>query len=326
MNFGGPQSLDEVESFLINLFSDPYIFTYPSYVRKILAWYLTRKRLEHVKKNYALMGGKSPLVESTQKQSEALKNILGDMYGVFYAMRYSSPSIPEVISQLKKVKPQEILLLPLYPHFSMTTTLSCFKAWEEESRKQGFSYPTHKVCCYPRNKGYIKAHSDLILKTYESIKVKERVRLLFSAHGIPLKFVQKGDPYVSHIKISCSEILKNFREAKHSFSDVALCFQSRVGPLKWTTPYLEDEIKRAAGDKKDVLVVPISFVGEHIETLVELDLDYKKLAESLGVGFYRVPALETHPSFIKGLTELVHLSSRTPSACSLENLQCWRRR
>ena len=325
LNFGGPQSLDEVEGFLKNLFTDPYIFRYPSWFRHLLAWYLTRKRLEEVKENYKFMGGKSPLVDSTKAQCDALSTMFQGSYDVYCAMRYSSPSIPEVINKLKETKPQEVLLLPLYPHFSMTTTYSSFRAWEEEARRQGFSYPTQRVCCYPRNRGYINAHSDQIQKTYASIQDKSNVRLLFSAHGIPMQFVRQGDPYVSHIKLSCAEILKSLKNKKVVFQESVLCFQSRVGPMKWTTPYLEDELKRAAKDKKDVLVVPISFVGEHSETLAELDRDYRKMAEDMGIKFYRVPALECHPSFIEGLSELVLLRSRTPSACSLENLQCWRR-
>ena len=326
LNFGGPQSLDEVEPFLKNLFSDPYIFSYPAWFRNLLSWFLTRKKIEDAKGIYALMGGKSPLVDSTKAQCEALSAKLQGAYDVYCAMRYSSPSISEVIHQLKDTKPQEVLLLPLYPHFSMTTTYSSFRAWEEESRRQGFSYPTQKVCCYPRNRGFINAYSDLIQKIYAKIANKDNVRLLFSAHGIPLKFVRQGDPYVSHIKLSCSEILKNLKEKKIVLEDNALCFQSRVGPMKWTTPYLEDELKRAAKDKKDVLVVPISFVGEHSETLVELDRDYKKMAEEMGIKFYRVPALECHPDFIEALSELALLRSRTPGACSVENLKCWRRR
>ncbi len=326
MNFGGPRSLDDVASFLKDLFSDPCVFEYPSWIRRLLAHYIAKKRAKSVAKSYALMGGRSLVFESTEKQSKALREKLNHAYDVFCAMRYGSPSIKDVIGQLKDYKPQEVLLLPMYPHFSLTTTLSCFKEWEREVKRQAFSYPTKRICCYPKNDYFVKAHGEIILDAWKKVKPERPVRLLFSAHGIPMKFVSRGDPYCSHIENSCRAILSYINKKGLAFSDWQLCYQSRVGPLAWTEPYLDDELSRAAKDKKDVFVVPISFVGEHLETLVELDVEYKEKAEALGLAFFRAPALENHPSFIEGLAQLVRHHDHLPRSCPVENNQCWRYR
>lgn len=325
LNFGGPGSLDEVPKFLYNLFSDPWVFSYPSLFRKALAFFLTRCNTKRARESYELIGGKSPLAENTRCQAEALRKELKDSHDIFFAMRYGFPSFQEVIETLKKGGRRDVLLLPLYPHFSMTTTRSSFLEWEKQSKKHDFSFPSFRICCYPVQESYLLAHKELILQTLNTIKKKREVRILFSAHGIPLKFIRQGDPYVSHINKTYKAI-RDLLKVEVGEVDSALCFQSRVGPMKWTEPYISDEIKRAAKDKKGVVIVPIAFVSENSETLVELDIEYKELAEREGVLFFhRVPALGTHPLFIKALATLVREGTCTSSSCSIEFSQCWKR-
>ena len=305
-NLGGPASLAEVEPFLFNLFSDPAIIRIPNPFRWLIAKLISRRRAPIAREIYAKLGGSSPILGQTYSQSSALQSALSgtsNHYEVFVAMRYSSPRTFDVVEQVKRFRPEKIVLLPLYPQFSTTTSRSSLKEWRRISTQRKLSAPTVSACCYPVNQGLIDAHSALINQTIESLAPNIKYRLLFSAHGLPETVIASGDPYQAQIELSAKAIasamaLQNL--------DWRISYQSRVGPMKWIGPSTEAEIKRAGTEGKALVVVPIAFVSEHSETLVELDIEYAKLAAEVGVPHYlRVPAVGTHPAFIQGMASLV---------------------
>lgn len=317
LGFGGPQSLSEVPSFLKQLFSDPCVLTYPALIRKPLAALIAKKSTKRATENYRRLGGKSPFLENTQKQAACLENLLNKK--VFLAMRYGRPSFEEAIENVKAYNPEKVVLLPLYPQFSMTTTLSCFKEWDKHAHK--LKADVQRICCYPQQPGFLEAYAGLLHQSLQDFQSVKNVRILFSAHGIPMKFVKKGDPYTEHILQTTKGILSRLKP-KYKGVESVVCYQSRVGPLPWTQPYLEDEIKRAALDKKAVVVLPVAFTSEHSETLGELDIDYKEMADELDVPYKRVPTVSCHPSYIKGLKQLVEEKDR-PKVCPDSKTQCW---
>lgn len=314
MNLGGPDSLNAVRPFLYNLFKDPAIIQLPFGIRHALAWLIAKRRTSKAQGIYEKIGGKSPLLENTLAQMVTLEAELSkktDTYRVFIAMRYWHPFTNETVQSVADFNPDEIILLPLYPQFSTTTSASSVDEWYHQA--QGLKVPTTVVGCYPTHDGFLTAYQDLIKPTLEKWKSEFKnvtPRLLFSAHGLPQKIVDAGDPYPNHVRQSVEAIMKNFGDA-----DYAICYQSKVGPLQWLAPSLDDEMERAAKDGVGVIVVPVSFVSEHSETLVELDIDYKLMAKNLGIPYYdRVSTVGCHPKFMEALADLV-TRAHTPQKC-----------
>jgi len=301
MNLGGPDTLAALRPFLTNLFSDPAIIDLPGLVRRPLAWLIARQRSRVAAAMYAYLGGGSPLLANTEAQAGALEAELGPDYRCFIAMRYWHPLTAEAVASVKAWQPDEIVLLPLYPQFSTTTTASSLKAWQDEARRQSLTSPTREVPPYPTEPGFIAALAGLIDK--ELAALQQPTRLLLSAHGLPLKIVRKGDPYPQQVEATAKAVIDALQ---HKPAEWRVCYQSRVGPLAWLGPSTEAEIRHARQDGMGVVIAPISFVSEHSETLVELDRDYRRLAERSGVPFYRrAPAVGTDPRFIAGLARLV---------------------
>ena len=313
MNLGGPDSPAAVRPFLYNLFSDPAIIDLPTPVRQPLAWLIARQRSRTAAEIYAHLGGSSPLLANTEAQARALESELGTGYRCFIAMRYWHPLTGAALRAVKEWQPDEIVLLPLYPQFSTTTTASSLAVWRDEAGRQGFTCPTREVVAYPTEPGFIAALAGSIDKSLAEAAAQNRpVRLLLSAHGLPLKIVGKGDPYPQQVESTAAAV---GAALERPIADWRVCYQSRVGPLAWLGPSVEEELRGAGRDGVAVVIAPISFVSEHSETLVELDRDYRRLAEACGVRFYaRVPAVGTEPRFIAGLAWLVREQSQTPRA------------
>ncbi|MCU0881349.1 MAG: ferrochelatase [Hyphomonadaceae bacterium] len=303
-NLGGPDGPDAVRPFLRNLFSDPAIIQAPAPVRWFLARLISTLRNKSAMANYAKMGGGSPLVPETVKQADALKAALkadpatrGDTVEVFLAMRYWHPLVEEAVKAVKAFGADEVILLPLYPQFSTTTTRSSLDAWTRAGGPQA-----RVVCCYPDAPGFIQAHADAVMEAWTAAGKPLPARVLWSAHGLPKKVVDAGDPYQRHVEETVRAIIPLLPPEL----DHVVCFQSRVGPLEWIGPATEAEVERAAADGIGVIVSPVAFVSEHIETLVELDEEYRELADELGVPFYlRAPALGTRQGFIDTLVDMV---------------------
>ena len=304
MNLGGPETQADVKGFLYNLFADRRIITLPFGVRHGLAAVIAHTRTPLAQANYRHMGGGSPILQETEAQARALETYTnsrtpGLEVKVFVGMRYWHPFIERAASEISRWKPDEVVLLPLYPQFSSTTTLTAFDAFAKAYRGNG---RVTNVCCYAANDYFIKAHTDQITARLKGIKDLENYRLLFSAHGLPEKIVKQGDPYQAQVEATVARVMANMPvEIEH-----VICYQSRVGPMKWIGPSTDDTIKQAAKDGKNAVVVPIAFVSEHIETLVELDIEYAHLARDAGMNDYiRIPALGVDTSFIKALNDEV---------------------
>ncbi len=301
-NLGGPDSPEAVQPFLRNLFSDPAILRLPSLLRGPLANFIASRRAPKARDIYAKIGGSSPILGQTEAQARALEEALGPghEWRGYVCMRYWHPMTEAVVRSVKRFAPDRIVLLPLYPQFS-TTTASSVKAWQEAATAAKLSVPTQTVCCYPDEDGFISASADL-LKQGLAEAGDRPTRVLFSAHGLPEKVIKAGDPYQSQVERTAKAIADRIGSL-----DWSVCYQSRVGPLKWIGPPTDDEIRRAGADGKAVVLYPLAFVSEHSETLVELDMDYRTLANESGVPAYvRVPTVGTHPAFISGLAARVH--------------------
>jgi protoporphyrin/coproporphyrin ferrochelatase len=306
-NLGGPDRPEAIKPFLLNLFNDPAILRVPFFVRPFLARRIAAARLQPARASYAVLGGRSPLLELTQQQANALETELGEVEAkCFIAMRYWHPFSIETASAVRDWRPDEVVLLPLYPQYSSTTTGSSLTTWREAAAQVGLVAETSLVCCYPNDAGYAGAVAGLLRQAWEgamaALDSSVKLRVLFSAHGLPESIVQAGDPYQWQIEQSVTAVLAAWGQE----CDWTICYQSRATPQRWIEPSTEQEIERAAHDKVAVLVVPIAFVSDHSETLVELDVDYRKLAEDLGVpGYFRVPAPNADAFFIHALADLV---------------------
>ena len=304
-NLGGPDNLENVEPFLFNLFNDPAILNLPKFIRYPLAKLISKKRTPIAKKIYKEIGGSSPILKLTKDQANCLENSLNSKqnttkYKAFVAMRCWHPRASETMQEVKKYNPNEIILLPLYPQYSAATSGSSLSEWKELANNNNLNIKTKTICCYPEDKNFIKAHSKLIM---EKIKNLKNFKLIFSAHGLPEKNIKKGDPYQWQIEQSVKRIMD---EINDSNIDYILSYQSRVGPLKWIGPSTDEVIVKNSKLNKCLVVVPIAFVSEHSETLVELDIEYKKLAIDNGcIEYTRVPALGTNEDFIKAMSELI---------------------
>ena len=318
-NLGGPDSLPAVEPFLRNLFSDPAIIRLPGFLRRPLAQLIARRRAPIAREIYAHMGGKSPIVEETKAQARALEAALraaGHDAKCVIAMRYWHPLTVDAVDAVKAFSPECIVLLPLYPQFSTTTTASSHSEWQTVAKRGRLHAPLHEVCCYPFEEDFIAALCDLLEQGFKTAKPEFSYRVLFSAHGLPKRVVDRGDPYQWQVERTVQAVLERWRgdPLEHR-----ICYQSRVGPLEWISPATDAEIRRAGTDGKALIVIPVAFVSEHSETLVELDIEYGKLAKASGVPDYiRVPTVQAHPKFIDGLARLVNaaLASPTPVNCA----------
>ena len=303
-NLGGPDGPKAVRPFLENLFSDPAIIGAPWIIRRPLAALIARLRERSAIANYGVMGGGSPILRQTFQQAEALRARLAAdrpdaQIKVFVAMRYWNPMTKETARAVEAFAPDEIVLTPLYPQFSTTTTASSLKAWAGAYRGSGVS---RAICCWHDNAGLIEAHAHQIERTWEAAG-RPKVRLLFSAHGLPEKIAASGDPYQWQIEQICARIAMRLGDGW----DWKICYQSRVGPLKWLSPSTPDAIAEAGRAGLGVLIDPIAFVSEHIETLVELDRDYARLARAADVPIYlRAPVVGVSAPFIDGLAGAVH--------------------
>jgi ferrochelatase len=300
-NLGGPEKLSDVRPFLFNLFSDKAIIPLPNPLRWCLAKIISTFRNKKTKSIYKQMGGGSPLLRLTQDQAKALESKLGKGFKTFVSMRYWSPLSSEVTRKVKEYAPDEVLFIPLYPQFSTTTTESSFKDFYGAMQKRKIGAKVKALCCFFENERFLRSHRDQIIKEIKKTKSAKKV-ILFSAHGLPLSVIEKGDPYQYQVEKTVEKImdhasLKNIRKV--------ICYQSKVGPKKWLEPSTEEEIKKAGERGDAVIVVPIAFVSEHSETLVELDIEYRDFATNYGVKeYYRVPALGTNENFIDSLKEM----------------------
>jgi ferrochelatase len=311
-NLGGPDAPGAVRPFLFNLFADPAIIGAPAIVRLPLAALISATRARSARANYAVMGGASPLLAETKAQAEALEPVLaaradGAEVKAFIAMRYWRPQSDETARAVAAFMPDEIVLLPLYPQFSTTTTASSMAAWRKAYRGAG---RVRTVCCYPTLDGLVDGHVRRIEAAWRDAGSPAGVRLLFSAHGLPEIVVQRGDPYQSQIEACAAAIVARLSGEW----DWRVCYQSRVGPLGWLGPETKAEIEAAGHDGLGVVIAPIAFVSEHVETLVELDHDYAKVGEAAGCTSYiRVPTLGVEAGFIDALAQLALDALARPS-------------
>jgi ferrochelatase len=305
-NLGGPDSPEAVEPFLRNLFSDPAIIALPWFIRLPLARFIARRRAPVAKKIYEHLGGKSPIFEETRKQADALEAALsgnGVEAKVFVAMRCWHPFSDGAARAVEAFGPDKIVLLPLYPQYSTSTTASSVKDWHRAARAAKLDVPTSRVCCYPWDAGFIAASVAKIREAMAGAPGDASYRMLLSAHGLPKRMIDKGDPYQWQVEQSAAAIVKALAMPE---LEPVVCYQSKVGRLEWIGPATDAEIRRAGADGKGVIVVPLAFVSEHSETLVELDIEYRHLADEAGVRDYRRAAtVGSHSDFIEGLAGLV---------------------
>jgi ferrochelatase len=322
-NLGGPDRLEAVRPFLFNLFNDPSIIELPAALRWPLAKFISTRRAPLAREIYAHLGGGSPLLANTQAQADALSAALhrkGGNARAFIAMRYWHPFAHETAQAVKDYAPERIVLLPLYPQYSASTTGSSLADWRAAARKAGLSCPSHAVCCYPANPGFIAAVAEKVrVALGELAQVGAPApRVLFSAHGLPKRMVDAGDPYQWQVERSVAAIVAALGVSGLDISglDWTICYQSRVGPLEWLGPSTDAEIERCGKVKRPAVVVPVAFVSEHSETLVELDIEYKKLADRSGVPRYlRVATVGTDSAFIDGLAALVRAAETGGALC-----------
>jgi len=314
LNLGGPEKLEDVYLFLYNLFSDPDLIRLPfPFLQKTIATLIAATRAPVSQENYRAIGGKSPLRQLTEEQAESIENALqrrGLNAKVYVAMRYWYPFTEEAIAQVKKDGITKLVVLPLYPQFSISTTGSSLKLldklWKQDQQLQQIERIDIKSW-YDRP-GYLKAMAEVIEAKLQAFANPDQVHIFFSAHGVPKKYVsQYGDSYQSEIE-NCSDlVMQTVRQIYQRYNAHTLAYQSRVGPVEWLKPYTAEAIAQLAKRGiRDLLVVPISFISDHIETLQEIDIEYREIAEEAGIhNFERVPALNSHPVFINDLAELV---------------------
>jgi ferrochelatase len=318
LNLGGPEQLSDVRPFLFNLFSDPEIIRIPiTALQKPLAWFISSTRAKKSQANYEKIGGGSPLRRITEAQAKEIESQLqaqGEDAKVYIGMRYWYPFTEEALEQIKRDGVEKLVILPLYPQFSISTSGSSFrllqKIWRENPSLQPPWYTV--IPGWYNLPGYLQAMADLIAKEIDKCPEPEQAHVFFSAHGVPVSYVEEaGDPYQQEIE-ECAKLIMETLGRKN---DYTLAYQSKVGPVEWLQPYTEDAIpKLAEKGIKDLVVVPISFVSEHIETLEEIDIEYREIAEEAGIEtFNRVPALDTHPIFIQAMVDLVLKVANAPS-------------
>lgn len=318
LNLGGPEKPEDVRPFLFNLFSDPEIIRLPfTWMQRPLAWLIATGRTRKSIENYAQIGGGSPLRRITEEQAHALEMRLHQRSvdaTAYIGMRYWHPFTEEAIARLKRDRVDRLVILPLYPQFSISTSGSSFRLLErlQKDDPEFSAIPYTVIPSWYQRLGYLEAMADLIRQELDKSEHPDQVHIFFSAHGVPLSYVEEaGDPYQREIEDCTARIMRTLKRPNAH----TLAYQSRVGPVEWLKPYTEDAIEElGAKGVHELLVVPISFVSEHIETLQEIDIEYRELAEESGIEhFRRVPALNTHPGFIEDLADLVEESLATPS-------------
>ena len=320
-NLGGPDSPAAVRPFLYNLFADKAIISLPLLPRLALAWTISRLRARKAREIYAQIGGRSPILEETNSQAAALEQMLREkdpavQSRVLVAMRYWRPRAREVVRQVRDWRPDEVVLLPLYPQYSTTTTESSLLEWMAEADRAGLQARHRTVCCWPDEAHFLRAHAEGIEACLQRLQAegetRERAVLLFSAHGLPKSVIRRGDPYQAQVEKSCAGIVAGLRPPPGwEGLDWRICYQSRVGPMAWIGPSLDEALERVGAEGKGAVVVPVAFVSEHSETLVELDREYRAVAEQRGLAFYRrIAALGTRPAFIEALASLALQAGR----------------
>lgn len=313
LQLGGPDSLDSVEPFLYNLFSDPDIIDLPFafLFRRALARFISKRRAPKVRVYYKRIGGKSPILKLTLRQARALEKALEETLDarVYVAMRYWHPMTEEVLASVQRDGVDQVVLVPLYPQYSKTTTGSSVKEWKRAVAKQRKNHQTLKIvdeyCDHPLYISALVRNIGIALKRVPEPD-RAKVHLVFSAHGTPTKLVEKGDPYQQQILRTYAAVLRegNFGLPHH------ICYQSKVGPEKWLEPSLVATVERLAEEKvSHLIVVPIAFVSDHSETLYEINMEVRRHAHSVGIPYYDMtPALNTNPLFIRALAEVVRKS------------------
>ena len=302
LNMGGPNNLSEVEMFLKNMFNDPNILTMKSgAMRKFVATMITFFRTESSQEIYRQLGGKSPIVGHTKNLVEALSKALPDVY-IDYVMRYTPPFAPEVIEKLKEKEIEKIYLVPLYPQFSTTTTKSSLEDFEEAFSKSGLD----AILLEKKHYYELSTYNDAVIERIKESLVDEKSEeftLIFSAHGLPQKIVDAGDPYQRHIERHVDLLKTKLKEKDIKFKDITLAYQSKVGPMAWLTPSLEDALDKTRNE--NILIYPIAFTVDNSETDFELGIEYKEIADELGFKKYKVAScVNDHPFFINALVEL----------------------
>ena len=323
LNLGGPDTLDAVEPFLYNLFSDPDIIDFPGsfLFRKRLAKLISSRRHVWVQKQYEKIGGGSPLKAHTLKQAALLEKKLNETMParVYVAMRYWEPFTDEALDAIERDGITRVVLLPLYPHFSKATTESSKKEWDARlAVRKHLQLDATLIEHYYDHPTYIDALIGRIEEGLERFddNIRGDVHLVFSAHGTPMKLVRQGDPYSGHIKKTIEAIMGRSKLG----NDHSLCYQSKVGPMKWLTPSTPDKVTELAGKGvKHMLIVPVAFASDHLETLFELGIEYRRVAMAAGVEQYEVTTgLNDSPIFIDALSELVftHLGRETEQQAS----------
>ncbi len=323
-NLGGPDSPEAIKPFLLNLFNDPAIMRVPNPLRWIIARLIAWRRAPTSKEIYDLVGGRSTLLPATLEQAKALKEEIADTaehVEVFVFMRYWHPMVEETVAKIKAFNPDRVLLLPLYPQFSTTTTGTSVKAFKEEANRQGLTAPQDSVCCYPLHHGFLDATVANINKALDQAMQHGAPRLLLSAHGLPQRTIDAGDPYQWQMEQTSMAIVEALNRPG---LDWVTCYQSRVGPVKWIGPYTEDEVTRAGQDGVPVVIAPIAFVSEHVETEVEIDIELRQLADETGVPFFaRCSAVAADCTFIRGLGDLVrHAIGQGQPVSDIGNRRC----
>lgn len=333
-NLGGPDSPEAVEPFLRNLFSDPAIIGAPGFIRRPLARFIAGRRAPVAREIYGRIGGRSPILPQTEAQARALEQALAGRlpdhrFRTFVSMRYWHPLSDAAASIVSAWNPDRIVLLPLYPQMSTTTSQSSIEDWRASAARAGIRAPTGVVCCYPTQAGFIEAAAGLIRQSIAQVGAQPH-RLLFSAHGLPEKVIRRGDPYQWQVEQSAQAVVERLALPDLDWS---ICYQSRVGPLKWIGPSTDSEIQRAGRDGKAIVLFPVAFVSEHSETLVELDIEYRELAHRSGVpAFHRVETVGINEAFIVGLADLVERVLAQPdraivngggfAACPTPHVRC----
>ena len=324
LNLGGPDKIEDVRPFLYNLFSDPEIIRLPvKALQKPLAWLISTLRAKTSQENYLEIGGGSPLREITEAQAEALEIKLKEMgqdAKIYIGMRYWHPYTEEAIAQIKNDGIKEVVILPLYPQFSISTSGSSFRVleemWSSDEALQEVKYTL--IPSWYDHPGYLQSMADLIRQELDKFPNPDQAHVFFSAHGVPVSYVEEaGDPYQKEIE-ECTRLIMQTLGRTNQYT---LAYQSKVGPVEWLQPYTDDALEEL-GEKgiQDLAVVPISFVSEHIETLQEIDIEYREVAEEAGIkNFHRVPALNVHSGFIDSLADLV-VDSLESNPCTFEGV------
>lgn len=293
LNMGGPNNLDEVKVFLTNMFNDKYIIGAPQPIRAMIAWLITTLREKEAKHNYSLLGGMSPIVGHTKRLMRRVqKSVDAD---VFYAMRYTPPFAKDIMKNLTEY--DEIFAFPMYPHYSQTTTKSSIEDFMNVATKYGIEKKIKTIDSYFDDELYNKAIVERIKESMIDLDTNE-YHLIFSAHGLTQKIIDKGDPYQKHIIANMEATKKELKTQGIKFKNIHLAYQSRLGPMEWLRPYMSDKLTEFKGQK--VLIYPISFTVDNSETQCELDIEYRELAYKIGIAEYKVAKSPNHhPYFIE---------------------------